>query len=222
MSRFSQDPIQLQQQLIHVKAELDKYKKHLKAYKHSFRYSNINHLKDENKQLQKQIDELNGTLADLEDQLDDNKNQLSVSRIKTYMYQSALEHIEQEQQQLLQEKHELISKQNAQQKRVENNKSTIKQQSYQLNQLKEAKEQQLFEIKTLEDTIRVLRMENSDLREHEVLLRKTFISQLTNTLKKISVNGKEHSQHIVKFDLIHQLEHKLSQLEEEIKQIELK
>ncbi|TFB15092.1 hypothetical protein E3U55_12635 [Filobacillus milosensis] len=93
MVKSSVDPIILKQQLIHVKSELNKYKKQLKTYQEASPFIELDCLKQEVKELNEQNFILNNQVTILEGKLGEYKKRIIVNKIKNQLHQTNLNQI---------------------------------------------------------------------------------------------------------------------------------
>ncbi|MGP4072096.1 hypothetical protein ACTWQB_06040 [Piscibacillus sp. B03] len=107
MARYTKDPVQLQQKLIHVQSELKKEQERIDQFKRTYNYQYIEQLKEDNHLLEIDKEELERHLYDLEKKLEKYKRQMDVANLKVKMYQDAWEKIDQEYQQLKEDYQEL-------------------------------------------------------------------------------------------------------------------
>ncbi|WP_091773783.1 hypothetical protein [Piscibacillus halophilus] len=240
MSRKVQDPIQLQQKLIHVQSELKKQQKRLNNYKQTYKYQMIEQLKQENAILESDNEELEEHLYSLEEKLDKYKSHLDVANIKVHMYQQALEKMNHEYSQLKDDYQDLkndykklqdhlfhaqSSKQQIKEELVNKNKEVERYVQY--------KVQYEHRVEQLETQHNVLNKENDHYQNMNVMLKnqnrrleenykKFLIRYLVKQLlairgaKQIATQREPSS----KERLIFELEKKLNDISNEIQELE--
>ncbi|KGP72408.1 hypothetical protein [Pontibacillus yanchengensis] len=159
---FHANENQIQQKVIHLKSELDKYKELVMSYEQEGYYDQINQLTKENEELQ----------AKLQEALEKEQHLLSSVQEKY----NEMHAIQEEQQTKIEKQNNLIDK-------LEDQNTTLKEEREEFyNQIQQTREQEDFYTK-LEENIKHIEKEKKEL-EGFLIQKDTETNHLTNQLKK--------------------------------------
>ena len=233
----SNDPLQLQQMIIFLKAELAKYKYEVKKYKDSYHYSVIENLEQENSQLTNEKNELSEELYKLKQELvkqtNDHKKNALLLEMNGKRYTTSINtlwktktDVQPINKQLTEVVKKLKDGANTNQywyrkhdrqvssfhKKLADNKTTIKQLEYKLFELiQETNKQVHFQIEKLDNTIKE-RTESEEMRQHllqEIEGKNNAIWKLQHEIVELKEQNAKQS------DAISELEKSLNQKSED-------